>query len=648
MKAEHGFDLPRRLQIEFSKTIQAHHRGHAAPRSAPAEMWDAFQREYLPEAPAHRAAQPRADDSATAEVARDHGPARGRRRAPHGHRRGQRARSPRSSHALRGRARRRRSTSSTTPSTPSARAPTPRPSPTSRRSAPTGRRPLGRRHRPQHHHRVAAGRGVRDPAAAAGLTWPDGTVSATARPPGPARARPSRPPCGRWGAVTVRRPGRAERAGRRPGLAADAGAGASGRTPSPASSPPVTRPPSWPRPRWSSGVGRSRRRRLPGRLPGQGHQLGHLPRARRPVLRAHGRRALLQSMPRPPKPTATVPPGAEPPSRRTRGGAWTMKVTVDYDVCASTGACMQVCPGGLRGPQRRLPLRSPGGAGRGAAVRRAGGGRAAARPGPSRSRADRRSAPRLCDGASRTPRGWTEMMPSVRRSRSMSWEGTAVVVARTITADPGVGVRPTSMSAMLTPASPSSVPTMPITPGRSSLRTTSMWSAGGTSTAWSSIITMRCSPRRPPSVPAIVVAAAAERDQVDVVGRRCRADLADLDAVLLGQLRRVDVGDRLVADAAEQALQHGEREDAGVVVGDLALVADLDASPARPRPASANSRPSRSASGRNGRTVSFASAALTLTANGTNSPARASSHHARRWCRRPCPAPRGCWRRGAA
>ena len=35
--------------------------------------------------------------------------------------------------------------------------------------------------------------------------------------------------------------------------------------------------------------------------------------------------------------------------------------------------------------------------------------------------------------------------------------------------------------------------------------------------------------------------------------------------------------------------------------------------------------PSRSASGRNGRIVSFASAALTLTANGTKSPARASS-----------------------
>ena len=35
MKFEHGLDLPRRLQIEFSSVIQKHHRGTAAPRSAP-------------------------------------------------------------------------------------------------------------------------------------------------------------------------------------------------------------------------------------------------------------------------------------------------------------------------------------------------------------------------------------------------------------------------------------------------------------------------------------------------------------------------------------------------------------------------------------------------------------------------------------
>jgi 2-isopropylmalate synthase len=48
MKIEHGFDLPRRLQIEFSKTIQAITEDSGTEIS-PAEMWDAFRRQYLPE-----------------------------------------------------------------------------------------------------------------------------------------------------------------------------------------------------------------------------------------------------------------------------------------------------------------------------------------------------------------------------------------------------------------------------------------------------------------------------------------------------------------------------------------------------------------------------------------------------------------------
>jgi 2-isopropylmalate synthase len=48
MKAEHGFDLPRRLQIEFSKTIQAITEDSGTEIS-PAAMWDAFKRAYLPE-----------------------------------------------------------------------------------------------------------------------------------------------------------------------------------------------------------------------------------------------------------------------------------------------------------------------------------------------------------------------------------------------------------------------------------------------------------------------------------------------------------------------------------------------------------------------------------------------------------------------
>ncbi|HXJ78342.1 MAG TPA: 2-isopropylmalate synthase [Candidatus Methylomirabilis sp.] len=50
MKAEHGFDLPRRLQIEFSKTIQAITEDSGTEIS-PAAMWEAFRAQYLAERP---------------------------------------------------------------------------------------------------------------------------------------------------------------------------------------------------------------------------------------------------------------------------------------------------------------------------------------------------------------------------------------------------------------------------------------------------------------------------------------------------------------------------------------------------------------------------------------------------------------------
>jgi len=50
MKTEHGFDLPRRLQIEFSKTIQ-HITEDSGTEISPVIMWDAFKSEYLPQAP---------------------------------------------------------------------------------------------------------------------------------------------------------------------------------------------------------------------------------------------------------------------------------------------------------------------------------------------------------------------------------------------------------------------------------------------------------------------------------------------------------------------------------------------------------------------------------------------------------------------
>ena len=53
MKAEHGFELPRRLQIEFSKNIQ-HITEDSGTEISPTIMWEAFQSEYLPEAPTMR------------------------------------------------------------------------------------------------------------------------------------------------------------------------------------------------------------------------------------------------------------------------------------------------------------------------------------------------------------------------------------------------------------------------------------------------------------------------------------------------------------------------------------------------------------------------------------------------------------------
>jgi len=52
MKAEHGFDLPRRLQIEFSKTIQ-HITEDSGTEISPADMWLAFKSVYLPDQPAY-------------------------------------------------------------------------------------------------------------------------------------------------------------------------------------------------------------------------------------------------------------------------------------------------------------------------------------------------------------------------------------------------------------------------------------------------------------------------------------------------------------------------------------------------------------------------------------------------------------------
>ncbi|HWB87586.1 MAG TPA: 2-isopropylmalate synthase [Acidimicrobiia bacterium] len=53
MKEEHGFDLPRRLQIEFSKTIQ-HITEDTGTEITPSAMWESFRGVYFPDRAAYR------------------------------------------------------------------------------------------------------------------------------------------------------------------------------------------------------------------------------------------------------------------------------------------------------------------------------------------------------------------------------------------------------------------------------------------------------------------------------------------------------------------------------------------------------------------------------------------------------------------
>jgi 2-isopropylmalate synthase len=46
MRTDYGFELPRNVQIEFSKVVQAHTDETGAELTAP-ELWEAFEREYL-------------------------------------------------------------------------------------------------------------------------------------------------------------------------------------------------------------------------------------------------------------------------------------------------------------------------------------------------------------------------------------------------------------------------------------------------------------------------------------------------------------------------------------------------------------------------------------------------------------------------
>ena len=161
MKTEHGFDLPRRLQIEFSKTIQ-HITEDTGTEISPGVMWDAFQAEYLPDRAGVPPAQPRAAhrDRRRRRQHLDPGPARGRRRrrTDHGEGDGPVEAFVAALVAEFGDRVDGTSTCSTTPSTPSARASNAQAVAYVETVSDGGKVALGRRHRSEHHHGVAARR----------------------------------------------------------------------------------------------------------------------------------------------------------------------------------------------------------------------------------------------------------------------------------------------------------------------------------------------------------------------------------------------------------------------------------------------------------------------------------------------------------
>jgi len=72
MKAEHHLELPRRLQIEFSRVIQARTDAEGG-EVTPAQMWEAFSAEYLAPGPVrldahHTSSVVNAKDALTVEI----------------------------------------------------------------------------------------------------------------------------------------------------------------------------------------------------------------------------------------------------------------------------------------------------------------------------------------------------------------------------------------------------------------------------------------------------------------------------------------------------------------------------------------------------------------------------------------------------
>jgi 2-isopropylmalate synthase len=84
METEHGIDLPRRLQIEFSKVVQAIADGEGVEVEA-SRLWTAFESEYLEgngrfAFVEHKSKSDHGDQDLTAQVSVD-----GKRKTIHGH-----------------------------------------------------------------------------------------------------------------------------------------------------------------------------------------------------------------------------------------------------------------------------------------------------------------------------------------------------------------------------------------------------------------------------------------------------------------------------------------------------------------------------------------------------------------------------------
>ena len=91
MGTEHGLDLPRRLQIEFSKAVQAVTEA-SGTEIKPDELWEVFEKTYLAESASLRLVGGRGRDRKGDRCPRHpgDGPAARRRRAPQRCREGQR------------------------------------------------------------------------------------------------------------------------------------------------------------------------------------------------------------------------------------------------------------------------------------------------------------------------------------------------------------------------------------------------------------------------------------------------------------------------------------------------------------------------------------------------------------------------------